>query len=65
MGRGIELPERADFEALPAADRGGRTRRGGGMRQLVGDGPAAHGGGIKVEPEAAVDFGGGRAAARR
>jgi integrase len=35
MGRGVELPERADFEALPAAQRGRRARRWGGMRQLV------------------------------
>lgn len=28
VGRGVELPERADFQALPAAGRGGRARRG-------------------------------------
>jgi hypothetical protein len=62
--RGIKLPERADFQALPATDRGGWARGGCGMRQLVGDGPAAHGGGINVETEAAVDFGGGAAIRR-
>ena len=61
VGRGVELPERADFQALPAADGGGWAWGGHGMRQLVGDGPAAHGGGIDLETEAAVDFGGGAA----
>ncbi|TNC94765.1 MAG: hypothetical protein FD118_4209 [Rhodocyclaceae bacterium] len=61
MGRGVQLPERADFQALPAADRGGRARRRSGMRQLMGEGPAAHGGGIDLEAQTAVDFGGGAA----
>ena len=64
VGRGVELPERTDFEALPAADRGGRARSWGGMRQLVGDGPAAHRSRVNVETEAAVDFGGGAAIGR-
>ena len=34
------------------------------MCQLVGDGPAAHGGGINLETETAVDFGGGAAIRR-
>ena len=52
--RGVQLPERTDFEALPAADRGGWAQREYGMRQLVGNGPAAHGGGINLETETAV-----------
>lgn len=64
VGGGVELPERAGFEALPAAERGGRARGGDGMGELVGDGPAAHGGGIDLAAQAAVDFGGGAAIGR-
>ncbi len=61
MGRGVELPERADFQALPAADRGGRTRGREGMSQVLRDGPAAHGGGIDEVAQTALHFGGGAA----
>lgn len=61
---GVKLPERADLQALPAADRGGRARRGGGMSQLVSQGPAAHRGRIDLDAQAAVDFGGGAAIRR-
>ena len=62
---GVELPERADLQALPAAHRGGRTRRGRGMSQLLGDGPATDGGRIDFKVEAAMDFGGGAAVGGR
>jgi hypothetical protein len=56
---GVELPEsadfQADFQALPAAGRGGRARRGGGMSQLVSDSPAAHGG-LQARRGTALDF---------
>ena len=64
VGRGIQLPERADLQALPAAQRSGRARRWQGMSQVLGDGPAAHGGGIEAEAQATMHFGGGAAIGR-
>jgi len=64
MGRGVELPERADLGALPAADTGlGFARRRGGGESL-GDGETADGGGIELEVEATFDLAGGEAVAR-
>jgi len=61
---GVELPKRADFQALPAAHRGGRARCGEGVSQMMSQGPAAHGGGVDPDAQAAVDFGGGEAIGR-
>ena len=61
---GVELPERADFRALPAADAGlGLARRLGGGEAL-GDGETADRGGIELEVEAAFELAGGKAVAR-
>lgn len=38
---GVEAPEGADLQALPAASGGGRARRRRRIGQLVGNGPAA------------------------
>ena len=58
---GVELPERPDLEALPAA-QGSRGAAGGfGVRETVGDGPAADGGGIELAAEAAMNFRGSEA----
>ena len=65
MGRGVELPERADFQALPAAHRGGRARAGQGMSQVLGEGPTADGGGIDALAQTAQHFGSGAAIGRR
>ena len=64
VGRGIELPERADFEALPAAPRGGWARGREGVSELMSEGPAAHGGRIDLDAQAAEDFGGSTAVGR-
>ena len=61
MGRGVELPEGADFQALPAAQRSGRTWGREWMVQVLCDGPATHGGGINEEAQPTMDFGGGAA----
>ena len=55
------MPEGADFEALPAAQRSGRAGCGSGVGQLMCDGPAAHGGRVHFQVQAAMDFGGGKA----
>lgn len=61
MGRGIELPEGAQLEALPSAGGGRRPGRNGRVRQVVGEGPAADGGRIEIEAKAAEEFGGDEA----
>lgn len=65
VGRGVELPERAGLEALPAAQRGGRAWGREGMSQVVGEGPAPHGGGVELAAQTAMHFGGGAAVGRR
>ena len=62
--RGVELPERADFQALPAAGRGGRTRGRERMSQVLRDGPTAHGGGIDEEAQPPMHLRGGAAIGR-
>lgn len=46
---GIQLPECADLEALPAPHRSGRAAWGNGVSQIVGDGPPANGGRIDLK----------------
>jgi hypothetical protein len=65
MGRGVELPKRADLGALPAAHRRLWLARGLGRGEVVAAGKAADGGGIEREAEAAQDFAGGKAVAGR
>ena len=64
MRRGIQLPERANLQALPAAHRSRRARHWQGMRQVLSDGPAAHGGRVEAEAQAAMHFGSGAAIGR-
>ena len=61
---GVELPERVDFRALPAADTGLGFARGLGRGEAFGDGETADGGGIELEVEAAFELAGGEAVAR-
>jgi hypothetical protein len=62
---GIELPECADFEALPAPDGSGFTPRGCGMGQIVGQGPSANGGWVDLKIETAMNFRGCKAVGSR
>jgi len=55
--RGIQLPERADLKALPAAEGSGLTAGLDRMSQSVSDGPAAHGGRVQLKIQAAMHFG--------
>lgn len=61
MGCGVQLPERAGLEALPAAQRSRSARNWKGMSQLLFDGPSADGGRVNFKIETAMDFGGGKA----
>lgn len=65
MGSGVQLPERADLEALPATDRSGCTPGGYGVSQVVGDGPPANGGWIDLKIEAAMNLGSGKTVGSR
>lgn len=56
MRSGIQLPERANFKALPAANRSGKAARGRGVSQRIGDGPPADGGWVDWEAKAAMNF---------
>ena len=58
VGRGIELPEGAQLEALPSAGGGRRPGRDGRVRQVVCEGPAANRGRIEIKAQAALEFGG-------
>lgn len=60
---GVELPERADLAALPAADGCPGLALGLGGSEAVGEGKAADGGGIEVEAQAALYLAGGEAVA--
>ena len=60
---GVELPERADLAALPAAHGGPGLGRGLAWSESVGEGKAADGGGIDLQIEAASDLAGGEAVA--
>ena len=62
---GVELPERADLAALPAADGGAWLGRGLFGGEAVGEGEAADGGRIELVIEAAFDLAGGGAVAGR
>ena len=61
MRRGIELPEFADFGALPAADGGGGCGVGFGMGELIFEGPATDLGAVGFEVAEAQAFAGGEA----
>lgn len=65
MGSGIELPERADLQALPAPERSGFPPRGRGVGQVVGDGPSANGGWVDFKIKTAINFGSGEAVGSR
>lgn len=65
MRGGVELPERADLGALPAAHRRLGLARRAGRGEPVEAGETADGGGIEMEAEAAQDFAGGKAIAGR
>ena len=56
VGRGIQLPEFADFGTLPAADGSVRFCVGLGLGELVFDGPAADLGAVEGEVAEAADF---------
>lgn len=62
---GVELPERADLAALPAADGGARFGRGLFGGEAIGERETADGGRIELEIEAAFDLAGGGAVAGR
>ena len=62
---GIELPERADFAALPAPHGGFGFARGLWRSEVVGECEAADGGGIELEGEEACDLAGGEAVVGR
>ena len=61
VGRGIELPQGAQLEALPSAGGGRRPWRGGRVRQVVSESPAANCGRIEIKAQATLEFGGDEA----
>lgn len=63
MGRGVELPKRADLAALPAAHGRLGFACGLGRGEAVKAGETADGGGIEVEAEAAHYLAGGKTVA--
>ncbi len=65
MRGGVQLPQRAGFETLPAARRGGRAGLGQRVRQAMCQRPAPDGSRIQGYVQAAERFRGGQAARRR
>ena len=65
VGSGIQLPERADFKALPATKRSGLAACGGRVSQIMGDGPPADGGRVDLKSKPTINFGGGKAVRSR
>jgi hypothetical protein len=63
--RGVQLPESAHLEALPATGRRGGPRGGTLVSQAVSECPASDGGWIELEVETAEDLGGDEAVRRR
>ena len=59
MRRGIQLPERADFKALPAAEGSRLAARRCGVSQSVGDRPATHRGRVHGNTQTAMNLGSG------
>jgi len=65
MRGGVQLPEGADLEALPASEGRRGVAGGRGMSQAVGSSPTPHGGGIQPDVQTTLDLGGDKAVGSR